>query len=251
MIPFAISAADGVAIAGALFPAASPSRGAVVVAHGLPAGKPPPDAPPDEGYPGLARQIVPLGYDVAIFNFRGTGESGGHLDIDLWPLDLGAALDWLDASAFRRDRYAVVGFSAGGAAAIMRSRDDPRIDPLITMAAPADYSFWPVNTDAATWFQFYRDLGTIRDGYPGTAASWAARFGRVAPREAIAHSQAQTISLVHGDADEVVPVAHAYELQRAAAQSATFTILPGVGHQLRRDPRGIAALMKILGKALP
>jgi alpha-beta hydrolase superfamily lysophospholipase len=246
MIPFTCLAADGVTIAGAIFPAPSPSRGAVVVAHGLPAGKPPSDAEPDEGYPGLARKIAALGLDTAIFNFRGTGESGGHLDIDLWPLDLGAVLDHLDRSELRRPRYAVVAFSAGGAAAITRSADDARLDPLIGMAAPADYGFLPLGTDAEAWFQFYRKLGMIRPGYPGTAAEWAARFRRVAPREAIARSQAKAILLVHGEADETVPVAHAYELQRAAGRPVELRILPGVGHQLRRDSRGVDAMIEIL-----
>jgi alpha-beta hydrolase superfamily lysophospholipase len=251
MIPFANQTADGVRVVGAVFPAADSARGLVVLAHGLPAGKPPADAAAtDEGYPGLAQQIAATGLNVAIFNFRGTGESGGHLDIDLWPLDLAATLDWLDGSEFHRQRYGVVGFSAGGAATITRSRDDARIDPLIAMAAPADYSFLPVNAEADRWFQLYRELGMIRGGYPGDAASWAARFARVRPGEAIAAAQARTIALVHGALDDVVPVAHAERLAQSAGPRATLTILPGVMHQMRREPKAVAALMDILRTAM-
>lgn len=253
MIPFACGVADGVSIAGAVFPAEGAARGTVVLAHGLPAGRPAPaaDGVPDEGYPGLARRIVPLGLHVAIFNFRGTGQSGGHLDIDCWPDDLRAVLDWLDGSAFSQARYAVVGFSAGGAASILASAVDDRLDPLVTMAAPADYSFLPIGTDPTQWFAFYRELDMIRDGYPGDAASWAARFARVRPREAIGRSRASAVFLVHGTADDVVPVGHADILWEAGGGRAERIILRDTIHQMRRDEAGVTTLLDILARALP
>jgi dipeptidyl aminopeptidase/acylaminoacyl peptidase len=246
MTPFACQTADGVRIVGALFLAADASRGWLVLAHGLPAAVPPPPDPHDEGYAGLARQFTSLGWNVAIFNFRGTGESGGHLEVDLWPFDLGAVLDYLDASPHRQARYTVVGFSAGGAAAILRSRDDARIGRLITVAAPADYSFLPLGTDADHWFNLYRELGMIRAGYAGTPAAWAARFGRMLAREAIRESRASQITVLHGTADDVVPPWHADALVEAAGARARKVALPGLGHQLRRDPRAIAALHEAL-----
>jgi len=245
-ISFTTMTGDGVAVAGTLFPVPAESRGAVVLAHGLPAGRAPAPDPSDEGYPGLARRITSLDLDAAIFNFRGTGASGGHLDIDRWPDDLAAVLDWLDASAFRRRRYAVVGFSAGGAAAAMLSGRDERPDPLITMAAPADYSFLPLDTDRARWFAFYRELGMIREGYPGTPESWAERFLRVKPESALAVSRAGRIYVLHGTADEVVPFAHAARLVRAAGAKAVHEAIANGAHQMRRDERAIGRLLEIL-----
>jgi uncharacterized protein len=250
MTPFSCQAHDGVRLAGAVYPTAQPRRGTAVLCHGLPAGRPKPD-PTDEGYPGLARQLTELGLDVAIFNFRGTGESGGHLDIDLWPGDLLAVLDHLDTTPHCAKRYAVVGFSAGGAASILAGARDARLDPLIAMAAPADYSFLPIATDPTEWFSFYRELDMIRDGYPGDAASWAARFLRVAPREVIDRVLATRLVLVHGDADDVVPPQHLEILAEAAGAKAEKVLLPGTMHQMRKDAPAVAKLIELLARPLP
>lgn len=249
-LTFTAEAKDRTRIAGTIYPAPGKSRGAVILAHGLPAGRPAAPDPTDEGYPGLARRLAASGLDAVIFNFRGTGESGGHLDIDLWPDDLAAVLDWLDRSTYSRKRYAVVGFSAGGAAAIMLSGRDNRLDPLITMAAPADYSFLPLDTDPLRWFAFYRELGMIREGYPGTPESWAERFKRVKPESAVAASRAGRIYVLHGTADEVVPFAHAARLARAAGPKAVSCAIENGAHQMRKDERAIGRLQEILRQSI-
>ncbi|NLH47450.1 MAG: alpha/beta fold hydrolase [Myxococcales bacterium] len=251
MKPFRCPTADGVTIDGALFPAVAPERGVVVLAHGLPTAGPSPEAAADEGYPGLARRLTALGYTTVLFNFRGTGASGGHLEIDRWPDDLGAVLDHLDRSPERRSRYGVVGFSAGGAAAILRSAADERLDPLITMAAPADYGFLPLNTNVAQWFQLYRELGMIREGYSGTPESWAAGFERVRPDRAIGSSRARRLAIVHGTADDLVPVAHAERLAAAAGGRAEKILISGGIHQMRRDERAVAVLVDLLKRLVP
>ena len=245
MAPFTCVAPDGVRLAGELFPARGRSRAVVVLAHGLPSTQAAVD-PSDEGYPGLARRIAERGFDAAIFNFRGAGMSGGHLEIDRWADDLGAVLDHLDQTEMRRSTYAVVGFSAGGAASIVRSASDARIDPLITLSAPADFNFLPVDADADAWFALYRRLGMIREGYDKTPAEWAEGFGKVVPREAIGRSRAQHIFLLHGAADELVPVAHADILAQAAGAKASPVLIAGGAHQMRRDERAIQTLLDVL-----
>jgi len=237
---------DGVEIVGEVFPAVGPERGVVILAHGLPSGKPAISDAPDEGYPGLARRVAALGFRAAVFNFRGTGESGGHLEIDLWPDDLAAVIDFIERDSPRPFRCAVVGFSAGGAASILQSARDERIERLITLAAPADYSFLAIDHDPETWFAHYKNLGMVRAGYAGTAREWAARFTNVVPREAIALSKAREIVIIHGGADDLVPVSHADILARAAGPKARKIILPGVAHQTRRDERAAKALLDIL-----
>jgi len=250
MASFSCLAPDGVRLAGDLFLARGGGRATVVLAHGLPSTQAAPD-PSDEGYPGLARRIAERGFDTAIFNFRGTGMSGGHLEIERWSDDLGAVLDYLDQSDARRETYAVVGFSAGAAASIMRSEYDARIDPLITLAAPADFSFLPLSTDAAAWFALYRQLGMIRDGYEKTPAQWAEGFADVVPREAIGRSRAQQVFLLHGTADELVPVTHAGVLAKAAGAKARPVLIAGGIHQMRRDERALQILFDVLDRALP
>ncbi len=250
MAPFVCVAPDGVKLAGDLFLARGRSRATVVLAHGLPSAQAVAD-PSDEGYPGLARRITELGFDTAIFNFRGTGMSGGHLEVERWPDDLGAVFDYLDHTEAHRSFYAVVGFSAGAAAAIVRSSRDGRVNPLITLAAPADFSFLPLDTDAAAWFALYRQLGMIRDGYEKTPEQWAAGFTQLAPREAIAHTLANRVYLLHGTNDELVPVTHAGLLAKAAGEKAQTVLIAGGIHQLRRDERAMQTLLDVLKRALP
>ncbi|HPQ69623.1 MAG TPA: alpha/beta fold hydrolase [bacterium] len=251
MAPFTTTTGDGIRIAGDLFMAHGSSRGTLVLAHGLPSGAAPPSDTTDEGYPGLARRLAQRGFSVAIFNFRGTGMSGGHLMIDRWADDLGAVLDYLDRSEAKRKRYAVIGFSAGGAASIMRSALDERIDPLITMAAPADYSFLPINTDAEAWYAWYREMGMIRDGYGENPQQWAQRFREVNAREAIARSKAEEIFVIHGTADDTVPVTHANILAKAAGDKARSILIAGGIHQMRRDERAVDTLFDVLQRVFP
>jgi len=251
MAPFTCLTEDGVLIAGDIFNAHGRVRGRVVLAHGLPSTTPPPADVADDGYPGLARRIAAVGFDVVIFNYRGTGMSGGHLEIDLWPLDLAAVLNHLDNSGWRGSQYAVVGFSAGAAAAIVRSMSDDRINPLITMAAPADFNFLPVNTDPQAWFALYQEMGMIRQNYQGTAEEWAARFQNLVPREAIGRSRAEQIYIIHGTADDVVPVTHATILTREAGRKAQQILIAGGIHQMRRDARAVEILLDLLQRGHP
>jgi alpha/beta superfamily hydrolase len=66
----------------------------VCICHGVPSGSKP--EPGDGGYPLLAEQLRASGFATFIFNFRGTGVSGGNFDILGWVKDLRAALDYLD-----------------------------------------------------------------------------------------------------------------------------------------------------------
>jgi len=245
MASFECFTRDNVRIVGDLFLAKGRSRATVVLAHGLPSGAPAPDAT-DEGYPGLARRITEYGFNAAIFNFRGTGASGGHLQIDRWADDLHAVLDHLDRTEAKSKRYAVVGFSAGGAASIMLSSRDGRIDPLITMAAPADYDFLPLNRDADAWFAWYREMNMIRDGYEENAQQWAERFTNVIPRDAIGRSKAETIYIIHGTADDLIPVTHAGILTKEAGNKAQQLLIAGGIHQMRRDERAVKTLLDVL-----
>ena len=58
-----------------------------------------------------------------------------------------------------------------------------------------------------------------------------AHIGQIAPRPVL---------LLHGDADEVVPVSHAHELFRASRQPKQLAVLPGGVHRLRVDERAMS-----------
>ena len=228
---------DGVSIRGLVFRSGE-KRGMVILAHGFPQPQRPKEDPEDEGYPGLARRLCAEGFDAAIFNFRGTGESGGHLELEKWPDDLSTVMDYLGGGGF-----AVAGFSAGGAAAILQSAKDERIRLLVCMASPADFHFLQVDDEPEDWFEQYRRAGMIGEDYPGDAKSWTAGVEGVVPREVIGMSLAEQIVIVHGTEDESVPVAHAETLARAAGPKARKVLVEGASHRLRQDDRAVEVLI--------
>ena len=107
--------ADEAVLAGWLYLPDNLSRyPAVCLCHGIPSGNPP--DPGDGGYPQLAETVCREGFAVLIFNFRGTGDSGGNLDILGWSRDLKEAINYLWAQpGVDRSYLSLVGFSAGAA----------------------------------------------------------------------------------------------------------------------------------------
>ena len=74
--------------------------------------------------------------------------------------------------------------------------------------------------------------------------AWASEFDAVTTKEAIREVTAPVL-ILHGDADDVVPVDHAADIA-AAAPDAELHVLQGAGHQLRRDERAVQTLMRWL-----
>src|SRR3970040_1810126 len=104
---------EGTKIIGNMFIPDRPPMGkvpALCICHGIPSGNPP--DPNDPGYPQLAQNLSELGIVVVIFNFRGTGLSGGNFDIIGWTKDLFAILDFLwHRNEVDRSKIFVMGFS--------------------------------------------------------------------------------------------------------------------------------------------
>ncbi len=133
----------------------------VCICHGIPAKSPDPS---DRGYPLLAERICRQGFAVFIFNFRGTGASGGNLDILGWTRDLKAAIDYLCAlPEMDRSRLLLLGFSGGAAVSVYVASQDKRVSSVVTCACPAEFtSFLNVDEPQAV-IDHFRSIGTIRD----------------------------------------------------------------------------------------
>ncbi|MCC6157353.1 MAG: hypothetical protein IT350_04820 [Deltaproteobacteria bacterium] len=230
-------------IVGQVFMPASTPRGTVLIAHGLPSGAER-AATDDPGYPGLARTISDaLGVAAVIFNVRGPGASGGQLEVDRGPGDLAAVIDTWERAPWRADPLIGVGSSTGGSAMIVQSARDARLRHVVTFAAPGDFSFLDAVSAPEAWFDLYRRLGMIREGYAKSPREWAESFVRLCAFDAVSRCRAETLTILHGEDDEVVPLAHARRLAEAAPR-ARLEILPGVTHRMRRDPRAVDALLR-------
>jgi len=236
---------DGILIRGRiLFPAAHPAMlyPALVICHGIPgsgAARP----QDDPGYEGLAEDFSSSGIAAVIFNFRGCGDSGGNFDMIGWVHDLEAVLDRiLNTPHIDPTRVMLLGFSGGGAAAIRVSADNAHVYSLAVVGTPAHFGIFEKDLDDIV--ADFKERGLIRDpDFPPDPGRWVERFKEIEPRRWIAQVRAKHVLIVHGAADELIPVGHAGEIfERAPAGVAELTVIPGGVHRLRLDRRCIEIL---------
>ena len=220
-------------------------RGLVLLLHGIP-GSPDPD---DPGYPGFARRFADEGWAAIWGDMRAAREAPGHFSIEGWVRDAQAMVQGatgLEGVAGRP--VAIVGSSAGGAVAVEVAKRSGGIDGLVLLAAPAAWISF--STDAAAGVRrITEEAGMVLA--PETLAdptAWAAEFDTVTAERSIGDLTVPTL-IVHGTADDVVPVDHARRLA-AAAPNAELVVIEGAGHTLRRDERAVGTTLGWLEKML-
>ncbi len=234
---------DGLRIVGQLYlPTGKPPYPTLCVCHGIPAGN---SAPGDRGYPLLAERICRQGFAVLIFNFRGTGDSGGNLDILGWTRDLKAAIDYLyPLPEVDRSHLSLLGFSAGAAISVYRAAQDSRVSSIIACACPAEFTFLTETDEPQSIIDHFRSIGIIRDrDFPYSAQEWLNGFSLVSPIKYIAQIAPRPVLLVHGSRDELVNVSHAYKLYARAGEPKQLIIIDGAEHRLRQNDRAMAIII--------
>ena len=86
----------------------------------------------------LADVLADRGYRTLAFDFRGTGGSGGELDVGLAPGDLSAAIAELRARGAQE--VFVIGAGTGGSAALIAAPEEPaELRGIVTLSAPASF----------------------------------------------------------------------------------------------------------------
>jgi dipeptidyl aminopeptidase/acylaminoacyl peptidase len=231
---------DGLNIVGRLYlPPGDMPYPTVCVCHGIPAGIP--DLS-DRGYPLLAEQICQQGFAVLIFNFRGTGASGGNLDILGWTRDLKAVIDYLYAlPEVDRSRLYLLGFSGGAAVSVYVAAQDTRVSSVVTCACPAEFTSFTQGDKPQSLIDHYRSISAIRDSdFPPSAQEWLNGFKLVRPINYVAGISPRPLLLVHGSQDETVEVNQAYKLYAHAGEPKQLVIVEGAGHRLRRNDEAMA-----------
>lgn len=155
----------------------------------------------------LARQ---RGYGVLAAEYRGYGGNPGDPDEQGLYADGRAAYDWLLARGLSAGDIVIVGNSLGsGVATELASRVQARalmlVAPFKSMVATAanKYPYAPVDSLLADRFDNIAKIGVV----------------------------AMPVLVVHGSADQLIPLAHARDLA-AANRAAQFVILPGLPHNM-------------------
>ncbi len=214
----------------------------VCLCHGIPAGT---HDPNDRGYPLLAERLCLEGFAVFLFNFRGTGASGGNLDILGWTRDLKAVIDYIwSLTIVDRSRLSLLGFSAGAAVSVFVASQDKRVSSVVACACPAEFTLLAGADNPRPVIDRFRRIGAIRDAdFPQSAAEWIDGFSRISPIRHIAGIAPRPLLLVHGSLDETVDVSHARELYAKAGEPKQIVVIDGAGHRLRRDDRAMTAVL--------
>lgn len=240
---------DGINIAGQLYlPAGDAPYHTVCTCHGIPAAPPDPNAP---GYASLAEYLCSNGLATLIFNFRGTGQSGGNIDMPGWARDLGAMLDYLcSLPEVDKSRLSLLGFSGGAAVSVYVAAKDKRVTSVVAGACPAEFGDW-TRGESQPLIGHFRDIGAIRDkGFPASPQAWLDGFNIIKPIDHIAQISPRPLLIVHGSADDVVSVDDAHRLYDKAGEPKELAIVEGAGHRLRHDERAMAIILGWL-KSLP
>jgi dipeptidyl aminopeptidase/acylaminoacyl peptidase len=184
-----LTTADGLNLSAWYVPAGKPGTPTVLLAHGLLDSK------------WTMLRLVPwlhdAGYNVMLLDFRGHGGSAHEPTTigskEVW--DIQAALDWLAAEGVG-DQVVGLGMSLGAAALVNTAVQDDRLDALVLDSLFADWS----DTDFAEDYRLPPDW--LVPGVPSPE--------ELMPRVHV------PVFIIHGTADILTHVDHAYRLYAAA-----------------------------------
>ncbi len=170
-------------------------------------------------------------YDVIVFDFRGHGKSS---DKFTWTAheqkDLRAVIDYAKENHYAK--VGVIGFSLGGAIALIEASQRQNIDSLIAVSTPTDlgsvdYHFW----EKEMWEDLKLNLGAkgrgkgIRPGNPS--------LKKVPPLDIVDKITPVPVLFIHGEKDWLVKPGHSQRLFEKARDPKALTIIKGGGHAER------------------
>ena len=177
----------------------------------------------------LASRLSDSGYASLRFSYRGCGEvpersEGDPRDSTLTERikDYRAAIAYLQGTRANPERLGVIGSSFGGMTAL--AAHDPRVKVIVCLATPSRMPEMLGGVAAAQkdseWVEF-RGGRLQRSIYEDTA--------RYNICEAVKDIRCPLL-IIHGGADEVVPVDNAHEIYRSASEPKRLVVVEGGNH---------------------
>lgn len=184
----------------------------IIAAHGLLSTK------DSDKYLLLAEALTKEGYALCRFDFRGCGESGGRLDgttVEARIRDLRAVVGRMVRHPLLNGRVGLLGSSLGGFVSVFVARTEMRVRATALWATPSSL----------------RDLmgreDSLREHGLGDAFAGELKEGKFLE----APPGMRYGLIIHGDRDEVVPVAEARALWGRAFSPRRLEIIEGADHR--------------------
>lgn len=240
MSEFTLTTSDGVDLRARLHAPAGGSRIAIVLVHGFTGSMDHPEVL------AVAEALAGDGYDVISYDARGHRGSGGLSTLgDTEQHDVAAAVR---AARARYDHVVTVGASMGAIAALRQAAaTDPGLAGVVTISSPARWKL-PRNIRAV----FATMLTRTRVGRWFAARKLGVRihpvWGDPPSPEEVAALIRVPLAVIHGDADQMIPLSEAHRLAAVAQGPLRLDIVQGMRHAF--DPTGIPAILASVRWAL-
>jgi len=179
----------------------------------------------------LAQSLAERGILALRFDFRYVGESTAKFaDITY----SGEVEDLQAAFGFMQSRQpgktVIFGSSMGGTVALLFAAQEPRVAALVTLAAPGHPENFPKRMLTSTQLQRWRERGYTTYHGQRLNVSLLEDLERINVPEAARRIRCPVL-ILHGDADEVVPVAEAYELHGILTSAKRISIFKETDHR--------------------
>lgn len=220
--------------AGKSFPAA------VILCHGMESNK------ESQKLVALGRRLAEKGILALRFDFACAGESSGKFE----EITYGGEVEDLKAAfnliiQFSVNKIGIFGSSMGGTVALLFAAQERRVATLVTVAAPLHPEKITDKLLSPEEVQNWRQLGFLVYHGRRINVSLLEELQKINVSEAVKKISCPVL-VMHGDADETVPVEEAYELHRQLQGPKRIRILTGADHRLSEPSLMEAALNESL-----
>jgi len=191
------------------------------------------------GYGRSKEQLLPqakflnrAGYNIFMFDFRGSGESEGkYITFGRREVrDLVGAIEYLKTrSDVDMSNIGLLGFSMGGAVALMKSGDLPEIKAIAISSSYAQFK-------TVIWHNFQRYLRGIPFFPMGYFTLWIIKYRTgcylptIAPVKYIHKLKARPLMIMHSAYDKRIPIENAMEFYRKAPWLKEFWLVRKAHH---------------------
>lgn len=178
---------------------------------------------------GIGSALWRAGFNVLLFDYHGHGAGRGapitlaHRELH----DFFAALDYA-IQRVPHARIGVIGFSMGGAIAILGAAQRPEVSVIVAdspFATHADVVSHNVQRVIRIPGQ---PFAAISDYFLERSAGYRGRD--VSPLRVVDQLAGRPLLLIHGTDDDMIPVSHAHRLFEAAREPKELWLAPGVNH---------------------